>query len=95
MPGGRLRRRLGYSLEQVVNRVTGLPASRFGLTDRGVLREGAFADIVVFDADQIADLASFEDPTAPPVGIPHVLVNGTFVVRDGGLTGELPGRVVP
>jgi N-acyl-D-amino-acid deacylase len=92
---GRLRRRLGYSLEQVVNRVTGLPASRFGLTDRGVLREGAFADIVVFDADQIADLASFEDPTAPPVGIPHVLVNGTFVVRDGGLTGALPGRVVP
>lgn len=92
---GRLRRRLGYGLPQVINRVTQLPATRFGLTDRGVVRQGAFADLVLFDADAINDLASFEDPTVPPVGIPHVIVNGQLAVRDGELTGIFAGRATP
>ncbi len=92
---GRLRRRHGYPLEQVVQRVTQNPAERFGLTDRGVLKAGNFADIVVFDADHINDRSSFEDPAVYPEGIPHVVVNGQVAVDHERLTGVLAGEAAP
>ncbi len=92
---GRLRRRYGYPLEQVVQRMTQNPAERFGLTDRGVLKPGNFADIVVFDADHINDRSSFEDPAVFPEGIPHVIVNGQVAVDHERLTGVLAGEAVP
>ncbi len=92
---GRLRRRHGVPLEQLVHRMTGNPAARFKLTGRGVIKEGNFADLVVLDADRINDLSSFEDPRQPPAGIPHVVVNGQIAVQDGRCTGVLAGEAVP
>lgn len=82
------------SLAQAVHKMTGLPARRLGLTDRGVIRPGACADVVVFDPKRVADRATYEDPHRYPTGIEHVLVNGRFVIRDGEHTGSLPGRVL-
>jgi len=92
---GRLRRRHGYPLEQVIQRVTQNPAERFGLNGRGVLAEGSFADVAVFDAATINDLATYEDPKVPPAGIPFVVVNGRVAVDHGRLTGVLAGEAVP
>ena len=72
-----------YSLEEAVRRMTSLPAATFRLTDRGELREGAWADVVIFDPETVAATATYEDPRQYPTGIPYVLVNGEFVV-DGG-----------
>ena len=72
-----------FSLEEAVARLSGRPARRFGFADRGLLREGFQADIVVFDADQVADLATYDDPQQATVGIEHVLINGKPVVADG------------
>lgn len=80
------------SLEEGVHRMTGLSAARFGLADRGLLRAGAFADLVLFDPAKIADVASYDDPHHPPAGIERVFVNGTEVVRGGAHTGARPGR---
>ncbi len=82
------------SLPQAVHKMTGLPARRFGLGDRGLIAAGAKADLVVFDPGRVADQATYEDPHRYPVGIEHVLVNGRFVVRDGEHSGSLPGRVL-
>jgi N-acyl-D-amino-acid deacylase len=83
-----------FSLEEAVRRMTALPAAQFGLTDRGVLREGAYADLVLFDPETIADRATFEQPTLPAAGIAQVFVNGRAVWRDGAPTGERPGRAL-
>jgi N-acyl-D-aspartate/D-glutamate deacylase len=64
------------------------------LADRGVIRVGARADLVVFDARRVIDVATYDDPHRYPVGIEHVLVNGRFVIKDGEHTGSLPGRVL-
>jgi N-acyl-D-amino-acid deacylase len=82
------------SLPQAVHKMTGLPARRVGLADRGVIAVGAKADLVAFDPGRVADQATYEDPHRYPVGIEHVLVNGRFVVRDGEHSGNLPGRVL-
>ncbi|MBT4514972.1 MAG: D-aminoacylase [Chloroflexi bacterium] len=82
------------SLETAVHKMTGMPARRLGLSDRGVLREGAVADVVVFDPATVIDLATFEDPHRYPVGIPHVLVNGEPVIKNGKHTGARPGTVL-
>ena len=81
------------SLPEMVRKLTSQAASAMTL-DRGVLREGAPGDIVVFDPDRVADTATYAEPRQHPVGMPHVLVNGTFVVRDGQGTGARPGAVV-
>jgi N-acyl-D-amino-acid deacylase len=82
------------SLPQAVHKMTGLPAQRLGLRDRGVIRVGAKADLVVLDPRTVGDVASYEDPHRYPRGIEHVLVNGRFVVRDGEHTGSLPGKLL-
>ncbi len=93
---GRLRRQFGVmTLEQVVQRMTDNPARRFGLTRRGRVETGCFADLVVFDPERIIDNATYDDPTQPPSGIPHVLVNGRVAVDNERCTGVLAGRAVP
>ena len=82
------------SLPQAVHKMTGLPARRLGLRDRGVIRVGAKADLVVLDPKRVADAATYEDPHRYPLGIEHVLVNGRFVIRDGEHTGSLPGKLL-
>ena len=92
---GRLRRRYNYPVEQVVQRMTQNPAERFGLTDRGVIAEGKFADIVIFDEQRVTDRASFDDPKLHPEGVPWVLVNGEIAVENEEVTGVLAGEAVP
>jgi N-acyl-D-amino-acid deacylase len=82
------------SLPDAVHKMTGLPARRLGLRDRGEIRPGARADLVVFDPRRVADQATYEDPHRYPAGIEQVLVNGRFVIKDGAHTGSLPGRVL-
>ncbi len=81
-------------LELAIHKMTGLPAGRLGLRRRGLLQEGYYADVVLFDPQQIGDQATYEQPHQFAVGVRHVLVNGQFVVRDGKHTGAKPGRVV-
>jgi len=75
--------------------MTSFPATRFGLRGRGTLADGQAADIVVFDPATVRAQATWEQPTATPVGITHVVVNGTLVVNDGRHTGAAPGRALP
>ena len=81
-------------LETAVHKMTGMPAKGLGLSDRGVLREGAFADIVIFDAALIRDQATFIQPHQYPVGIEIVIVNGAIAVEGGKATGIRAGRVL-
>jgi N-acyl-D-aspartate/D-glutamate deacylase len=83
-----------FALEEGVRKMTSAPAARLRLRDRGLLREGMFADVVVFDAATIIDRATFERPHQLSVGVKHVFVNGVAVVSDGRHTGAAPGRVV-
>ena len=93
---GRLRRTYGkLSLEDTVQRMTENPAKRFGIQKRGVLKEGNFADIVVFDPDHVIDNATYDDPVQFPTGIPYVLVNGQVAVDNERCTGVFAGRAVP
>jgi N-acyl-D-aspartate/D-glutamate deacylase len=82
------------TLESAIHKMTGMPARRLGLTDRGRVAEGAAADLVVFDPATIIDRASFESPHQYPAGIEAVLVNGEVVVTAGNHTGARPGRVL-
>lgn len=82
------------SLEEAVRRLTGLPATNLGLQDRGLLKTGMFADVVVFDPKTIADRATFEQPHQYAVGMQHVFVNGVPVLKDGEHTGATPGRAL-
>ncbi len=82
------------SLPEAIRKMTSWPASRMGLVDRGVLREGLAADIVIFDLESIEDVASWEQPTAKPVGIEYVLVNGQLVMENGHHTGATPGHIL-
>jgi dihydroorotase/N-acyl-D-amino-acid deacylase len=82
------------SLEQAVHKMTGMPAARLGLTDRGCLREGCAADVTIFNALEVTDRATFTDPHHYPVGIPYVIVNGTPVVDNGAFTNARPGKVL-
>jgi N-acyl-D-amino-acid deacylase len=71
-----------------------VPAAQVGLRDRGVLREGAYADLVVFDPATVADVATYEEPARHPVGIEHVVVNGRLAIADGVETDARPGRLL-
>jgi dihydroorotase/N-acyl-D-amino-acid deacylase len=92
---GRYTRDLGLlSLPDAVRKMTGATAARFGLAGRGVLCDGARADLVVFDPATVADRATFAEPLLPPAGIRLVVVDGVVVVEDGAVTGARPGRVL-
>ncbi len=82
------------SLPEAIRRMTSLPAGRFGLVDRGVIRPGAWADLVVLDAAQVSDEATFTEPHRFPRGITHVIVNGCPVIDQGRHTGARPGRIL-
>lgn len=82
------------SLEQVVHLMTQLPATTFRLADRGVIRQGAFADLVLFGPDELTDHATYEHPARLSTGVQHLIVNGRSVISGGRLTGRLPGRAV-
>ncbi len=81
-----------FPLETAIHKMTAMPADRLRLEGRGRVAEGSYADLVVFDPDTVADQATFEEPHQYPAGIPHVMVNGRLVLRDGEQTGELPGK---
>jgi N-acyl-D-amino-acid deacylase len=83
-----------FGLETAVRKMTGLPAARFGLTGRGHVAEGAYADLAVFDPETVIDRATFAEPTLPAAGIAHVFVNGRPVWSDGKPSGERPGRAL-
>jgi N-acyl-D-aspartate/D-glutamate deacylase len=82
------------NLEEAVHKMTGMPAKRLGLHDRGQVREGWYADLVVFDPQKVKDMATFEDPHQYPVGIPWVVVNGTITVEGGAFRDVRSGRVL-
>ena len=92
--GQYVREKHVLSLQEAIRKASGLPAKRFGLHGRGLIRVGAAADLVLFDAKTVRDAATVENPQAPPIGIRHVLVNGQFVLRDGRETGARPGRML-
>ena len=79
-------------LEEAIRKMTSLPASILGLADRGTIKEGQWADLVIFDPATVADKATFEDPFQYPVGIDTVLVNGTVVLDEGKHTNARPGK---
>jgi len=82
------------SLQEAIRRLTGLPAANLGLDHRGFLKEGMFADVVVFDPATITDRATYESPHQYAVGMKHVFVNGVQVLKDGEHTGAKPGRAL-
>ena len=92
---GHYSRDLGLlPLEIAIRKMTAMPAATFGLSERGVLKQGYFADLVIFDPETIIDSASFDDPTRPADGIDMVFVNGVCIYEYGESTGNRPGRVL-
>ena len=89
-----VREKRVLSLEEAIRKMTSWPATRMRLQSRGVIREGCWADVVIFDYDTIQDRATYEKPFVYPVGIDYVLVNGQVVIDHGKHTGARPGRVI-
>ena len=89
-----VRERKVLTLESAIHKMTGMPAAALRLTDLGAVRAGARADITIFNADSVADLATFQEPHQYPTGIPYVIVNGTLAVDRGRFTGARAGRVL-
>lgn len=92
--GRYVRERGVLGLEDAVRKMTSFPAQRVGLAGRGALREGMYADLVIFDPETVIDRATFEKPHQYPDGIEAVIVNGRVVFENGSLTAERPGRVL-
>jgi dihydroorotase/N-acyl-D-amino-acid deacylase len=82
------------TLEDAIRKFSALPAQRMRLIDRGVLKKGMWADVVVFDPETISDVATFDDPNRLSKGMEEVLINGTLVIENGKMTGALPGKVL-
>lgn len=89
-----VREKKVLTLEEAVKKMTSMPADRLSLTERGRLKSGAVADVVIFDATTVRDRGTFESPHQYPVGIPFVVVNGTVVVDKGAMTSARPGHVL-
>jgi len=81
-------------LQEAIRKMTSLPASVLKLSDRGSIKAGMWADLVIFDPATVADKATFEDPFQYPVGIDTVLVNGTVVLDEGKHTNARPGKIL-
>ncbi len=82
------------TLEDAIRKFAALPAQRMRLTDRGVLKQGIWADVVVFDPNTVGDLATYDEPNRLSEGMQYVLVNGVPVIENGKMTGALPGKVL-
>jgi len=82
------------TLEEAIRKFSALPAQRMRLADRGVLKQGMWADVVVFDAETVRDLATFDDPNRLSEGMEYVLINGVPVIENGKMTNALPGKVL-
>ena len=89
-----VREEKALTLEDAIRKFTALPAERMRLTDRGVLKQGMWADVVVFDPTTVRDRASFDNPNQLSEGMEYVLVNGVPVIDQGKMTGKLPGRIL-
>jgi N-acyl-D-amino-acid deacylase len=89
-----VREKKVIGLEEAIRKMTSLPATQFGFTDRGRLAPGMAADVVIFDAATVADAATYSSPHAYPTGIAHVIVNGAAVVSHGTQTDARPGRIL-
>jgi N-acyl-D-amino-acid deacylase len=83
-----------FSIEEAVRRMTSLPAETFGLKDRGQIREGSWADLVIFDRDRVIDTSTYDHPLSIPEGIYYVIVNGSLVLDEGRITKPLPGMTI-
>ena len=83
-----------FSYEEAIRKMTSLPADRMKLWNKGRIEVGKSADLMVFDPDEVSDLATYEDPVRPPAGIVHVLVSGEPVILEGVHTGKLPGQML-
>jgi N-acyl-D-amino-acid deacylase len=92
--GEYVRQRKVIALEEAIRKMTSLPAAHFRFADRGVIKEGNAADVVVLDPAKVGDVATFEKPHAYATGIPHVFVNGVAVIKNGEHTGAKPGVVL-
>ena len=82
------------TLENAIRKMTSFPAQTLGLRDRGILKEGTWADIVIFDPDTVIDKATYMDPHQFPEGISHVIVNGIIVVEDNEQNRKRPGKIL-
>lgn len=82
------------TFEEAIRKMTSLPASRLGLTDRGCIKEGCYADIAILDPDKVSDTATWKNPHSYPVGILYVLVNGQLVIENNKFSGLYPGMVI-
>jgi len=89
-----VREEHALTLPDAIRKFTALPAQRMRLTDRGVLKKGMWADVVIFDPEKVTDKATFEEPNQLSVGMDYVLVNGVPVIAEGKMTGKLPGKVL-
>jgi N-acyl-D-amino-acid deacylase len=81
-------------LEEAIRKMTSLPAQTFGIRNKGLLKEGFDADVVIFDPATILDRATYEEPNQGPLGIPYVLVNGEIAAENGKVTGATSGKVL-
>jgi N-acyl-D-amino-acid deacylase len=89
-----VRERKAMAMEKAIRKMTSLPADRLGLSDRGRLKQGCSADLVILDSATVQDRATFEKPHQYPAGVSHVMVNGQWVVRDGEQTEARPGQIL-
>jgi len=90
--GAMVRDEKALPMEQAIRKMTSFPAQRFGLTDRGILRDGMKADIVVFDPATVSGTATYANPKQFPIGIEYVIVNGKVVIEKSKHTGILAGE---
>ena len=82
------------TLPEAVRKMTSMNAEKINIRDRGLIREGFWADVAIFDPEKVIDRATFDSPHQYPEGIPYVIVNGVVVLDDGNHTGALPGKVI-
>jgi len=92
--GHYVRERKLLSLETAIRKMTSYPAQRFGIFDRGLIREGFYADISIFNPQTVIDLATFQEPHQYPKGMPYVIVNGKLVIDNKEHTDALPGKIL-
>jgi len=92
--GRYVREQRWLTLEEAIRKMTSLPAARLGLRDRGVIKVGMRADMVIFDPNRVIDTATMTNPAAEPIGVSHVIVNGRLVLEAGQVTGARPGVVL-